>query len=77
MSNYRYYYCAYNRQTGEQIGRLHNSYERAEDRASYAKHIYGVACIAVLGDGFLIPPGFKFNPRHLTDEEKARFNVKE
>lgn len=76
MSNYKYYYCAYNKQTGEQIGKIEKSYAQAEARAFYGKDIYGVACIAVLGNVIQLPPGFKFNPRHLTEQEKTRFNVK-
>lgn len=75
MSNYKYYYCAYNKQTGEQIGKIENSYSQAEARAFYAKNIYGVACIAILGDVIQLPPGFKFNEKYLTDAEKVRFKL--
>lgn len=76
MNNYKYYYCAYNKQTGEQVGKIEQSYSQAEKRAFFAKHLYGVACIALLGEVVQLPPDFKFNDKYLTEAEKVRFKIK-
>lgn len=75
MSNYKYYYCTYNKQTGEQAGKIKTSYSSAEKRAFCLKSVYGVACIALLGEVVQLPPDFKFNDKYLTEAEKVRFKL--